>query len=66
MRTLELEKMNTINGGEGFVGGLCSGIAIGSGVYAVGLFTNWWNPVGWLSAAFVVADVACAAYALSD
>ena len=65
MKELTLQQMESIKAGE-FVAGLCIGIGAGSAVYAIGTITNWWNPVGWVSAAFVVADVACLAYAASN
>ena len=43
---------------------MCGAIALGSGVYAVGLATSWWNPVGWISAAAIAADLACGTYAI--
>ncbi len=65
MKTLELNQMQELTAGD-FVGGLCVGIGAGSAVYGVGVLTNWWNPVGWVSAAFIVADVACLGYAASN
>ena len=65
MKTLELTKMEELQGGD-FVGGVCGGIGAASAVYAIGLSTNWWNPVGWVSAAFLVADVACVGYGISQ
>jgi hypothetical protein len=65
MKTLKLEEIENLNGGD-FVGGLCVGIGAGSVVYGVGVLTNWWNPVGWVSAAFLVADAACIGYAASN
>jgi len=66
MKVLEINQLETINAGasSGFVNGVCAGIALGSAVYAVGAATNFWNPVGWASATFIVADLACAAYAV--
>lgn len=54
---------NTIGGG--FIDGACVGIGAGSVLYAVGAYTNFWNPVGWASITFIVADAACIAYAAS-
>ncbi|MFC4872588.1 hypothetical protein [Negadavirga shengliensis] len=64
MKELTLEELSVVEGG-GFVSGACAGVAIGSAVYAVGAYTNFWNPVGWVSAAFLVVDVACAIYTIS-
>jgi len=61
MKPLELNNLEDIAGGD-FVDGLCAGIATGSAIYTAGAITNFWNPVGWVSGAFVVADLACAAH----
>lgn len=61
MNNLELNKLEIITGGD-FIGGLCTGLGAGSLVYAAALATNFWNPIGWVSAAFIVGDVACASY----
>lgn len=66
MKTLELKELELIEAGGDIVAGLCVGIGAGSVVYAVGVATNWWNPVGWVSAAFLVADAACLGYAASQ
>jgi predicted phage tail protein len=63
MKALEIRRLEKISGGNDFVNGLCVGIGAGSVVYAIGLATSWWNPVGWVSGAFLVADAACLAYA---
>lgn len=65
MRTLTAVEMESHLGGD-LVDGLCVGIGAGSVVYAAGIITNWWNPVGWASATFIVADAACIAYAASQ
>lgn len=56
--------MQKIQGGD-FVEGVCAGIAVGSGVYVIGIATNWWNPVGWVSIVGAAADVACGIYVMS-
>ena len=48
------------------MGGACIAIGAGSAVYTVGLLSGWWNPVGWVSAVFVVVDIACIGYAASQ
>jgi hypothetical protein len=64
MIAINIEKTeNTIGGG--FVDGLCVGIGAGSILYGAGVATNFWNPVGWASATFLVADAACLVYAAS-
>ncbi len=63
MRTLEIEELVEIQGGD-IVTGLCAGVAMGSAIYGLGLLTNWWNPVGWVSGGFIAVDAACALYAV--
>ena len=65
MEELTFREMESINAG-GFIAGACVGITAGSFIYGVGLYTNWWNPVGWVSAAFLVADGACLAYGVAN
>lgn len=65
MKKIELYQMENLQGGD-FIGGLCGGIGAASVVYAVGIATQWWNPVGWASAAFLVTDAACVAYGISQ
>ncbi len=55
-----------VQGGGRILNGVCAGIATGSVGYAAGVMTNFWNPVGWVSAAFLAADAACLAYAYSQ
>jgi len=62
MKTLSLNEMELQSAGD-IVAGFCVGIASGSAIYGIGVATNWWNPVGWVSAAFLVADVGCLGYA---
>ena len=64
LRGMKISELESLKGGD-VLGGLCIGIGTGSVVYGVGLLTNWWNPVGWVSGAFIAADVACLAYAAS-
>jgi hypothetical protein len=63
MRKIEINRMESIDGGNDLVNGLCITLGAGSVVYTIGAATNWWNPVGWVSAAFLVADGACILYA---
>lgn len=65
MKTLELNQMEELTAGD-FVGGLCGGIGAASVVYAIGAYTQWWNPVGWVSIAFIAADAACVGYGISQ
>lgn len=65
MEILSLNKMESIHGGDP-IAGACVAIGAGSAVYTVGLLSNWWNPVGWVSAVFVVVDIACIGYAASQ
>ncbi len=64
MKQISYKEMQKIQGGD-FVEGVCAGIAVGSGVYVIGIATNWWNPVGWVSIVGAAADVACGIYVMS-
>lgn len=66
MKTMSVSEMESFCGSEGFIGGLCAGIGTASVIFAIGAATNFWNPIGWVSAAFIVADVACIAGSLAD
>lgn len=66
MKVLEKNNLMEIKAGAGFVDGVCAGLAAGSLIYGIGAATNFWNPVGWVSAAFIVADGACLAYGISQ
>ena len=57
--------MEDVTAGD-FITGLCLGIGAGSFYYGVGLATSWWNPIGWVSGAFLAADAACIAYGISN
>ena len=63
MKTLDLHEMENVQAGD-FVDGLCAGIAAGTIIYQVGVWSNWWNPVGWVSASALVASAACVAYVI--
>lgn len=65
MKKLTTEQLEIVNG-QSKIGGACVAIAAGSAVYAVGAATQFWNPIGWVSTAFIVADVACAAYGVGS
>ena len=54
-----------LEAGGDIVAGFCVGIGVGSVVYAIGAVTNWLKPIGWVSLAFIAADVACLGYAAS-
>ena len=64
MEVLSFEKMEDVTAGD-FITGLCLGIGAGSVIYGVGVATNWWNPIGWVSGTFLAADAACIAYGIS-
>lgn len=64
MKILTFEELSVIKGG-GFISGACAGIAIGSVVYGVGLATQFWNPVGWVSVGFLAVDAVCAIYTIT-
>ena len=57
----KIENLETIQGG-GVVQGFCRGLNAGTAIYAVGVYANLWNPVGWTSGAVLLAaNVACLA-----
>lgn len=69
MKTLELNELENVNGGD-FVGGFCAGVATVGGGYAIGgnlaaitagAVSNLWNPVGWVLGAAAIVAVGCAA-----
>lgn len=62
MKKIQICDLENYNGGD-FISGLCVGLGAGSVVYAGLLATQFWNPVGWVSAGFLVADAACLGYA---
>jgi hypothetical protein len=64
-KTMDLEKMELINGGMDKIDSFCAGFGAAVGVYAVGIWANWWNPVGWSTgAAAVLIGGSCALYAI--
>lgn len=65
MELIKSEEMLLTTGGDA-VGTACTVIGLGTGVYAVGILTNWWNPIGWVSSLAAVADLACATYTVVD
>ncbi|HMO37823.1 MAG TPA: hypothetical protein PKC76_08610 [Saprospiraceae bacterium] len=62
MEVMTLNELELTSAGGDVVAGLCVGIGTGSVIYGVGVVTQWWNPLGWVSAAFLVADAACLGY----
>ena len=65
MKKISFAKMEELQGGDA-IGGFCGAVAFGSLVYAGLVATNFYNPVGWVSATFLVADIACAAYSIAS
>jgi len=65
MEKLTIRQMEIINGGD-FIDGFCAAIGGGSIIYAIGVETNFWNPIGWVSAGFLAADAACLIYGASQ
>ncbi len=65
MKELSFERMEEIEGGLTLIGKTCAVLALGSVVYGVGAALNWWNPIGWVSAAALSADLVCGIYAFS-
>jgi len=59
MTKLEQNQMSNTIGGNDVVDGICLGLAGGAAYYGVGVILNWWNPVGWINAAVLVAAVGC-------
>lgn len=53
--------MILVSGGN-VVSTACGVLGAGSAAYSIGLASNWWNPIGWLSGALTVIDLACLAY----
>ncbi|MFD0863641.1 hypothetical protein ACFQ1M_15600 [Sungkyunkwania multivorans] len=66
MKTIELSKLEAIQGGD-FVDGFCAGFAVVAGGYAVGVAANLWNPVGWVGTAVGgVIGVGCAVNTIAN
>jgi len=66
MKEVSYNEMLLIKGSGDPIAGLCYGIGGGSILYTAGAMTQFWNPVGWVSVAFLAADAACLAYGLSQ
>ncbi len=68
MHTLSLNEMSYVLGGtwNDVATVACSLVGVGSAVYYVGAVSNWWNPIGWVSTALAVADIACIGYSISQ
>ena len=49
---LNLEQTSIISGGGSF----CTGFGLASGVFAAGVWLNWWNPVGWTAISYKYED----------
>jgi hypothetical protein len=63
-RQLSILEMSSITGGDN-VDNFCAGFGAVSSVYMVGVWANWWNPVGWSAgAAAVLIGGGCALYAI--
>jgi len=45
-QTLSLDQMQTVTAG-GKIDSFCLGYEAAAGVYALGVWANIWNPVGW-------------------
>ncbi|REH46353.1 hypothetical protein C7448_10823 [Tenacibaculum gallaicum] len=59
MRTIELNQMELIEGGD-FWGSFCKGFAAGAVVYEAGVLANIWNPAGQAGlVALVSVSAAC-------
>ncbi len=67
MKTLSNEQMLPVTCGAGrVVNAVCGVVTVGSAVYTVGALASWWNPVGWVCGAMLLADVACFGMTLRD
>ena len=63
METLNFEQMEQVSGGKTqFIDAACDAITAGSAVYGFGVLANWWNPIGWVSAAGLAGTIACAVF----
>jgi|TARA_B110000259_G_C13995603_1_gene394273 hypothetical protein len=56
MKTLELNQMETLEGGND---AFCNGVYTAGAIYTIGAATQFWNPVGWVSIAFLAVSAAC-------
>lgn len=64
MKTIELENMYQIQGGDA-ADEFCVGFGAVASVYAIGVLANWWNPIGWGgSIVGAIIGVGCAANAM--
>lgn len=64
IKSMNLEEMEIVKRGDK-VDIFCAGFAAGLLVYAVGVYANWWNPVGWSGGALLlIVNLGCAAYGL--
>ena len=61
MKKIDFEAMASLNGGDNITAA-CTGLAIGNVALGIAALANWWNPVGWVGGAILLADVACIAY----
>ncbi len=46
VKILNVDQLDNLVGG-GTIDSFCAGWDAVAGVYAVGVWANWWNPVGW-------------------
>lgn len=57
MKTLNLNQMETFEGGKAEA--FCNGVYTAGAIYTIGAVTNFWNPVGWVSIAFLGVSAIC-------
>lgn len=62
METLSFEQMENVHGGGDWLTDACKVIGAGSLIYVIGVEACWWNPIGWVSAAFIAVDAGCLMY----
>lgn len=68
MTQLSFDNLYLVNGGGAreIATGVCGLVTVGDAVYIVGLASNWWNPIGWLSATLEVVSIGCAAWGINE
>ena len=65
MKSITIDSMLEVESGNEVLAAACGIIEIGTGVYGIGLVTNWWNPIGWVSAVGGGLSAACDVWAIA-